>query len=73
MPTRDPNTEGSGFFLLVQFRISVQASGATSTNRSELKGSGASPDEAMVDSMLLCWATLIQVVATLEEKSFRGQ
>lgn len=59
VPIREPNTDGSGFFLLAQFRTSLQASGATSTSRSELKDTDASPDEAMVDSLPIRWAILI--------------
>jgi len=59
VPIREPNTDGSGFFLLAQTRISLEASGATSTSRSELKSSDASPDEAMVDALLLGRAILI--------------
>lgn len=49
VPIREPNADGSGFFLWEQSRISVQASGATLTSRSELKSSDASLDEVMVD------------------------
>ena len=51
---REPSADGFGFFFLAQVRISVPASLATWTSRSELKSSDASPDEAMVDSLLLC-------------------
>ena len=73
VPICEPNTDGSGFFFLAQVRISVQASGATSTSRSELKSSDASPDEAMVDSLLLCRVITIWIVVILEEKRFLGQ
>jgi hypothetical protein len=49
-----PGIDGSGFLVLAQFIISVQAGPLTSSSRSELNGSDDSLDEIMAESLRLC-------------------